>query len=350
LYNTESSEGEAAAYFIENGLVNGRSAEGYQLDEICSVQEMIVLAVRVFDHVIFADGNFSVGFLWEAAGVSNTVYLLGSIHISNASIYPLSRGMELAFARSANLVVEADILGMTDEEAEYYLEMAMIGPDSGQTIADFISEETYELYVEVFEMLGMPAEQYDYFKPWLAYSLLTVLMASGGDEEGMEEFMGLGIDMYFLMKALETGKNIMELESITFQVDLFASMDDALNEALLLSTLESILSIDDADETELNIEEVFQLMLDAFITGDEAELASLLETESDSDNPHLAEFNDILLTSRDIAMTEKIAGYLEETTFNGNYIVVVGALHLINDRSIVVQLKEMGYTVERILR
>jgi hypothetical protein len=43
-----ADEDFATAYFIEKGVLSGRSSGGFQLDEISTVQEMIVLAYKVY--------------------------------------------------------------------------------------------------------------------------------------------------------------------------------------------------------------------------------------------------------------------------------------------------------------
>src|SRR5437870_328701 len=47
-------------------------------------------------------------FLWRIQSGKATAYLLGSIHVAKASMYPLDPQIEKAFNNSAALVVEAD--------------------------------------------------------------------------------------------------------------------------------------------------------------------------------------------------------------------------------------------------
>jgi len=373
MFGGEPAEAEAAAFFADNGLINGRKSGDYQLDAVCTVEEMIALAVRVYDFGVYGEGDFTIGFLWEAEGLSNTVYLLGSIHLADASLYPLSKGAELAFMRSANLVVEADILGMDEQDAAYIMSKALLDPSGDETIADFISEETYELYVVISEALGLTQDFYDYIRPWMAYNMLNAMLMTGGDEETVEEYAAQGIDMYFLMKAVDTGKNIQQLESVTFQIDILSSASPELQELMLYETLLMAAGLGDGDEPEDGEKQdagekpgagekpdageaadhagLLAYMTETFKSGNAEALNELLSGMDEADeNPLIAEFKETLITLRDAAMAEKIAGYLQETEFNGNYFVVVGALHLVNDNSVVTQLRDMGYTLERILK
>jgi hypothetical protein len=49
---------DALEYFIANGLINGRRDGNYQLDQICTVEEMIAFSVRAIEHII---SKISVG-------------------------------------------------------------------------------------------------------------------------------------------------------------------------------------------------------------------------------------------------------------------------------------------------
>ena len=365
----DPSEADAIKYFVDNGLIVGRAQGDYQLDEICTVEEMIVFASRIYDHGVYGAGNYSVGFLWEAEGVSNKVYLLGSIHMSDASIYPLSKSAETAFARAENLVVEIDISALTEEDQMYIFEIGYMDPEGDATIADYLPEDVYELYVLIFEALGETPDVYDYFKPWLASQYLTSLMMAGGDSGEMAEQQSLGIDMFYLMRAHEAGKRVLPLETVQLQLDLFATMSNELQVRILTEILLTIADMGmaeegageavegaeageaEVDEAEaFDITEFYGLMLNAFKTGDAAALSQMLSIESEGQDPELVEFNNSVFHQRDVGMTKKIAGYLEDDTYRGDYFIVVGAGHLVNQNSVVPQLIELGYTVERILK
>ena len=51
----------------------------------------------------------SKSFLWKVQSKTNTVYLLGSIHLFKKELYPLNRKIEEAFDQSELLAVEANI-------------------------------------------------------------------------------------------------------------------------------------------------------------------------------------------------------------------------------------------------
>lgn len=362
--------GEAIDYFIENGLIKGRAKGDYQLDAMCTTEEMIIFSVRVYEHISYALKLDSKGLLWKITGkdMPNTVYLLGSIHMSDSSIYPFSKSMLKAFANSAYLGVEANIYTISEEDINYMNEIQMI--TDGRTIKDFISEETYALYVEVVKSLGIPAKIYDYIKPWVASNLLVEAMyTEGGEVSG-----ALGIDMHFLMKAFTEGKEIVEVESIKYQMDMFESFSPELQEFLLLDALmamtggyieepseedaidgeseeaeDTAVSENEAAEELANAAQEFLfIMLNAFKKGDEAILTEIFESSKVAPVKILEEYMDKLWHIRDAAMAKTIEQYLATEDAEGDYFVIVGAGHTVGKTGIVQVLIDAGYKVERI--
>ncbi|MCL1792955.1 MAG: TraB/GumN family protein [Oscillospiraceae bacterium] len=337
-------------YFVENGLINGRASGDYQLDLICTAEEMIAFSVRVYEFLSYELGLDSKGLFWKITGegLPNTVYLLGTIHAGDASIYPFSKIMLEAFDNSAYLGVEADIYTMSEEDMDYIIQTQMI--QDGRTIRDFISEETYELYVEAAESFGIPPEIYDYIKPWAASNAIQNAMTT---DESMENSVSayLGIDMFFLAKAVNSGKPIVEVESIRYQIDMLDSFSNELQEMLLLSVIAPP-SAEEGEEA-LSMEEMAEYarmvtayLLEAVKTGDEAALTEMLMAGRDYEDPLMAEYNTKFWDIRDAAMAATIEIFLADEDAGGDFFVAVGAGHTVGVTGIAEVLKNKGYTVE----
>jgi len=357
---------EAAEYFASEGLMRGRAPGDYQLDAICTVEEMIALSVRTYEYAVRAAGEDSKGFFWEIRGENNTVYLLGSIHLGDNVIYPLSEKIMTAFDRSANLVVEVDVANMSLEDILYIQSLQMVDYENGETIADYLSEETFELYVTLVEALELPEEFY-YLKPWAATLTLTTIFMSTGD---VEESSAIGVDMLLLNKAYSMYKNILELESTRFQIEMFDSFSRELQELQLLEVLSSVLGTqwdgegaDDADgETDdsngdtdddlagAELQEIMAMFLAAIKAGDDDVFGAMMAMSRaiDKDDPLAVEYDTAMWAHRNIGMANGIAEYLESGTEDGDYFVVVGAGHLFGEDSVVILLAEMGYEVVRV--
>jgi uncharacterized protein YbaP (TraB family) len=164
----------------------------------------------------------------------------------------------------------------------------------------------------------------------------------------------MGVDMRFLLKAGIKGKTILELESIKFQVDMFASFSPELQESMLIGSLISGMQ----DETTSKEEQVAAVqaqlleMLKMWKDGSEVELTEYLGLDEDlqSDDPLVQEYNNKMIVDRNKAMAENIIKYLTGPQDGGDYFVVVGAAHLLGEVGLVQLLTDAGYTVERIIQ
>lgn len=194
----------------------------------------------------------------------------------------------------------------------------------------------------------------------------------------------LGVDFYFLDKAKTSNKEVGELESMESQLELifgsgglFGDMTDDRSEEELVESLKEILEsfdeegniieveeFEDEDfdeelnaelqaefeaEMEAEMEEMLQEqldqikgMFDAIKTGDAEKLARIFEEQEGAEI-----FGGELIGERDKNMANKISDLLEGEE-GKTYFIVVGAAHFVVDGTIVDNLTNMGYEVERI--
>src|SRR5699024_6242573 len=170
-----------------------------------------------------------------------------------------------------------------------------------------------------------------FFKPWMLSMTLNQLVAQ---ELG---FMH-GVDMYFLERAKEDGKEIIELESVDDQYDVLAGRSPEFQEQQLEETLDSM------DDFENVMMEVFALYLD----GNSDALLQLLFPPDDAEvDEEYEEYMKDLNDRRNVTMAEKIKEFLEEDS-DKIYFVFVGAAHLIKEPHIISILEEEGYTVDHV--
>ncbi|MFZ5351164.1 MAG: TraB/GumN family protein [Bacillota bacterium] len=324
-----SAGDNAEAYFIEKGILKGRG-NGNALDQVCTKQELLIFAKRVYETLIYELGLEAKGAFWKVSDGDNTVYLLGSVHITDGSVYPLSKSIMTAFEESEILAVEANILNM-QPDIEYIQKIIMLEGDA--TIDQLISAETYAAYVEAVQAYGFPPEMYNKIKPWYAAMLLQSMQMSNTTYQA-----SLGIDMFFLSKAMYQ-KPIVELESIRFQLDMFDSFSAELQEQYLSGVLAS-----GEAETESSMGELVSIWKEGDMEALE-EILTLSESASDIDK----EFNEKLFITRNNNMSEKVEEMLTGDSEN-DYFVVVGAGHMLLESGIVNQLIEKGYIVERVMK
>jgi uncharacterized protein YbaP (TraB family) len=346
----------AVEYMAAYGVFTGNEGE-QSIDDICSVEQACVIATRLVTYLYDALDAASKGFLWEISSGDNKVYLLGSIHIANYDVYPFSNKMLKAFLDADVLGVEANLLDVSVDVNALSMQYGMY--NDGSTLKDHVSEETYQMTVQMAaSLLGMNEEMISMFKPWLLFNTFTALLAASSTTiEDAALAQGLGIDMKFLVDAYVGGKPIMELEGAEYQLGMFDSFSDELAELLLISTLESLTGLMDGQENADS--DLIGLMLEYWHEGDvDSFMEVLAPILAESDLPVLneedkkaiellEEYNDKLFTQRDKGMAEKIDSLLQAEG-STTYFIVVGSGHYISDYSVIDILEEKGYEINQI--
>ncbi len=264
---------------------------------------------------------------WQVQSDAATVYLLGSIHYADESFYPLRDDIERAFMASDHLVVEINI---DAQKAMRYRELIrQKGSYQGEkTIRDEISEETYRQLQYRLEHLGMPLDMVHKQKPGVLVLTLTAVQVMK-----MGFMPEMGIDAYFLRRASAINKNVIELETVDEQLDVFLNITDG---DLLLR--EALFSLNEAEMQMMD-------MMFCWKRGDERCLESILFEDALTSYPSFVNIYDILFFRRNEDMANDIKAFLGS---EGTYFVVIGAGHLVGDKGIPSLLAKAGYTVRRI--
>ena len=285
---------------------------------------LISLLSIVFVQDVFPQSQKS--FLWRVRSKTNTVYVLGSLHLSKKEIYPLNQKIENAFDQSDILVVEANVNDIKKVDIQKLAESAFY--PANDTLEKHLSAGTYEWVKKETSGLGIPIELIHKQKPWF---LSMTLVALGSLKLGFDP--NYGIDKCFLKKA-EGKKKILELESLDYQIDLLSNFSDKDQELFLLYTLKD-LSI---------MEKELDKLTQAWTTGDTKGMESIL-TRSVSEDKRLSFIFEKLIYERNRKMVSRIEEFLgtKET-----YFVIVGAGHLVGNQGIIEILKGKGYLVEQL--
>lgn len=266
-------------------------------------------------------------FIWKISSEASSVYLLGSIHMASPELYPLDSSIENAFELADNLVVEVDT---TQVDATYTLQLLMdYGTyPQGEGLRDHIPDDLYTQLEEQFEELGFGIVTFDIYRPWVVAVM---------QEELQMQALGYpaehGIDTYFIDKAAESGKDIIELETAEFQIELISSFPDELMILLLEEGVENPLTEEDAAS-----------LFEAWEDGDTVAMEWLL-FEALAGEPALEPYYDKMVDERNVNMAEIIEGFLAD---DETYFVVVGAGHLVGDNGLINILDGRGYVTEQL--
>ena len=262
--------------------------------------------------------------LWSIETANNTIFLLGSLHISPADIYPLPEVIERAYDKCSKIIFEADIEAVNDPSFQAKVMALGVYPE-GDNLKDNVSAQTFSLLKKRADANGITIQQLIRLKPWLcALSLSSIEFLKLGFNPAY------GIDMYFFNKAKKNGKEMLRFETVEFQLSLMTQMTRIQEEMMLRQTLKDLEVI---EKDAANLVKYWK-------NGDVKKLDSLI-TASLKDFPELY---DRWFTSRNkrwLAEIKKLIGK------NENVFIVVGAGHLVGRDGLVELLRKENYNIRQ---
>ncbi|MGK7910508.1 MAG: TraB/GumN family protein [Synechococcus sp.] len=267
-------------------------------------------------------------FLWQIETPTNSVYLMGSIHYLRPTDYPLAPAVQAAFQNAENLVFEVHPAELTNPStAMAFLQGA--APDSQAEALQIALEpgtDSYEMVKGAALEFGLPIEPFHQFEPWfLAVTLSTTQLT----QLGFSPESGVELRMY--QDAMAVGKTVSGLETVEEQLGFFDSLSVPTQVDFLTQTVQ------DLDSLGPNLDS----LVASWKTGDVEQFESLVS----ADIAGSSEMNDILLAQRNhnwIPQIEALLGRSED------YLVVVGAAHLVTDDGLVNLLENRGHTLNQL--
>lgn len=266
-------------------------------------------------------------------GSNNKIYLFGSMHMVNHDEFEYPKYILDAYNNSDYVACEFDVVEYTENMNATEMLADLMYTD-GSTIKDHISEETYNKMVQFLKDKYMYNENLDIYNLYFFETMITQAVVNNSKLAS-----GDAVDSYFLKKAKEDKKNILEVESYQYQINIFKSFQDRLYELEILDI------IDNYDDSLKELEELYE----AWKKGDISKFIEEDEIDEDKyskeDIKILEDYNKKILDERNIGMTEKLISY-----FDNNYktFYMVGAAHLVGDNGIANLLEQKGYKVTRI--
>ena len=112
--------------------------------------------------------------LWQIKTASNTVFLLGSLHLMKPEHYPLDPALEAAFEQVDHIVTEVDIDSLAMPDVAQNIASTGLYMD-GSRLSDKLSEKTYGVVKQTAEELGFNPAMLNQFRPWFAALTLATL-------------------------------------------------------------------------------------------------------------------------------------------------------------------------------
>ena len=237
----------------------------------------------------------------------------------------LASNIERAYQQSNQLLMEIDM----DDVDPFALQATTMElgllPD-GKDLLSELDAATRRQFQAAATALNLDGELLAHFQPWLAALTLEQMQYA---KQGFTAESG--IELQLTQRAAQDHKALHGLETISEQLNLLAQQDEKAQLAYLRQTL---------NELNESPQKIAQL-LNAWRNGDTQFLQTMLR-DSVAENPSMFAR---LITERNQRWLTTIKPLLDKQT--DNYLVAVGALHLIGDQGLVALLKRAGYTVTR---
>jgi len=254
---------------------------------------------------------------WSAQKGQTKLMIMGSIHVGEQSMYPLPKSISQFLKTSNGLIVEADIRKFKPTD---------LPPPTVKTKEVLNSNESEKLK-KISQKLGLELSILEKSPPWA-----TALTLQIGQFHQLGLSPDLGVDHRVMALAEHDNIPIIGLETVGFQFGLLTTLPDG-GKSLLENTL------DEFDKSA----KYSKCLIDAWKSGDSSALEDFAEQtsfSSDFDNKFIFQRN------RDWARKLDSNHFLPEK--GGNYLVVVGALHLVGKDNLLQLLKQDGFTIKKL--
>lgn len=261
--------------------------------------------------------------LWSIKGRDNTVYLLGSMHMLRPSD-TLPSAIDKAYQDAESLLMEIDMDDLDPTASQKTtMELGLLPED--RSLQAELDPATYAKVAAYARQVGLDERLLNRFRPWLAALTLTQLgLAKLGFDANS------GVETRLTARAANDRKEIRGLETLGEQLGLLAGLPAAQQREFLLYTVE------DSARLKQQIDE----LVNAWRKGDVKALAALL---SEGFERYPALYGPLTI-ERNRKWIGRIEDLLDDKE---DYLVVVGALHLVGSDSVVELLQKKGHKVQQ---
>ncbi len=257
--------------------------------------------------------------LWELTGTSNRIRLLGSIHFLRASDYPLNPAITTAFDDAEVVLMEIDMDDLDPVASSQTI--TMLAVDSrGRKLPELLGPDAWRAASAEARELGLDLTPLTPFEPWYAAIVVTQqrLAQLGFDPS-------FGVETTMTADAQKKGKEIRGLETLESQLATLDTLSPEAQRVFLQSTLEEAGAAG----------EMADAMIAAWKTGDVKVLdAELLDSVRDQPEVYRA-----LIIRRNENFASAIGDLVNDKK---DYLIVVGALHLVGPDSVLHMLARDG--------
>ncbi len=255
-------------------------------------------------------------------GLKDTSYLFGTYHLLKNSYLNQLQPVTQRFAKAKGLVVEVviDSAQLPGENKKMLLEKDSLSALLDKGFFD-------SLDVELKQTIGVGAAAVNNYKPAAVSATLAMVYVMQHNASLLNNYTGKPLDLYFADEAKQTGKNITPLETVSQQMKLLFVKPSLAKQVyglkMFLRGKQQLAVLGDS-------------LFRAYLNNNLYEMYSIYQ-----ETLMASKEEDYLVKDRNAAWMKVLPGLISSSP----RFIAVGALHLAGPYGLVVQLKNLGYTV-----
>lgn len=261
--------------------------------------------------------------VWVVRDADSTIVLFGSVHILPQGLDWRPPALDAAIAKADDLWFEVPF----DDAAQLGAQRAMLAGGmmpEGQRMSDLLSPRGRKRLAAVAAEFGVPVDQLDRLRPWLAELTLTLAIYQKTGADGAD-----GVERQISASAPPAARR-MAFETPEQQIGFFANAPLKDQVASLEETLK------ESEDAEGQYKALVAAWMKADVRALDREAVQPLRKAS----PTLYA---TLVTDRNAAWTQQI---LQRLHGSGHTVIVVGVGHLVGKDSVPNRLRALGVQVD----
>jgi len=260
--------------------------------------------------------------VWKITSGSNTLYIGGTIHLLTPQDYPLPIAYEKAYQAADKVIFETNMETLSNPAFQKHMQTELSYSDD-TTIDQVITPETYQSLKVYLSARQIPITAIQNLKPSaLAISLSMIELKHLG-------FTSQGVDQFYAQKALQDNKPRGWFEEPETQVKMLRGLNKQNGNDVINYTLAEI----------KNMPKTMNDLRKNWRNGDVESMANLELNDFKKDYPEVYQS---LLVERNNLWMPQIEHMLNDTNVE---FIMVGAMHLAGEDSILAKLKANGYQI-----
>ncbi|MEM8691760.1 MAG: TraB/GumN family protein [Pseudomonadota bacterium] len=302
---------------LRTGLTDGQAAE---------------IAARV------AEMPYTEGNLWRASKEDQTIHLIGTVHISDPRLDPVTDRLASIIEQAELMLVEASEEDMKKLEGAAATNPGLFFLSKGPSLIEQMGDEAWAPIAQAAADRGIPGFMAAKMQPW--YLAVTLGLPPCVIAE-MRIAKPNGLDQRLLRLAKEKSLPTESIEPYDTVFTIFNAIPlEAQVEMLSLGALPT-----DAAENALAtlMNQYFEEKHAEVIEVSRVTARDLLDLSAEEIDAAFDQFLDLLLTQRNARWMETL-----EAIEADDLVVAVGAGHLSGETGLLYLLEQDGYTLERL--